>query len=189
MFIHHAFPTTSYLVQGSTVVNINQNPVSATACLGRIALAIIVASIRQWITRQRQRSGRLSSTSIALRVVFRTAVRQPTLRTPVKTVGNSHVVPTTGDRNTFAQCPGAAIGVASHQVPRSIALASKESLHPIVVDCDGETVPSATCLGFVAGAGHAAVAAGCSGCGESIAAPAFGRVFCASVFEALSATI
>jgi hypothetical protein len=171
------------------VVDVYQDSVRSTTCLGLVAVARVVAASGQGVRTSDQVAVGCNRTSVALLVVFGTTNRQAASCAGVEAVSDGGVVSTASHAHDVGQhATIGAIGVASHQVPRAVASAGVELVHPGVVHVDGKTVSGTAGLGLVAAASHVAVGGLCAGGGCGVGAIALASVFGASVLvsEALA---
>lgn len=171
------------------VVNVHQDSVRTTTCLGLVAVARVVATSGQGVGAGDQVAVGGNGASVALLVVLSTADAQATSCTGVEAVGDGSVVGTTSHAHGVGQDTSVGtIGVTSHQVPRAVAGTSTELVRPGVVNVDGKTVSGTAGLGLVTAASHVAVGGLCAGCGCSVGAPTLASVLgtCVLVSQALA---
>lgn len=167
-------PTTS---RSCAIVDVDQDLVRSTTSLGLVAVARVVATSSQRVRTSNQAAAGGNRTSVTLLVVLGTANREAALCAGVQAVGDGGVVGAAGHAHGVGQhATVGVVGVASHQVPSTIALASVEGVDPVVVDVDGEAVASSASLGAVAAASHVAVAGTSAGGRCAVRAPAFASV-------------
>lgn len=172
-----------------TVVDVHQDSVGSTTCLGLVAVARVVAASGQGVGAGDQVAVGCNRASVTLLVVLGTADIQTASCTGVKAVSDGSVVGTTSHAHGVGQDTSVGtIGVAGHQVPRTIAGTSAELVCPGVVDVDGKTVSGTAGLGVVAAASHVAVGGLCAGCGCSVGTPTLASVLgtCVLVSQALA---
>jgi hypothetical protein len=164
------------------VVDVYQDSVGSTTCLSLVAVARVVAASGQGVRTGDQVAVGCNRTSVALLVVLGTTDQQAASCAGVEAVGDGSVVSTASHAHDVGQhATVGAIGVASHQVPRAIASASVELVHPGVVNVDGKTVSGTAGLGLVAAASHVTVGGLCAGGGCGVRAVALALVFGACV--------
>lgn len=182
-------PATTSRGRSSAVVDVNQDLVRSTTCLGLVAVARVVATSSERVRTGNQAAAGSDGASVTLLVVLGTANAEAALCAGVEAVGDGGIVGTAGHAHGGGQDPTVCVvGVASHQVPGAIAGASVELADPCVVDVDGETVTSAASLSAVAAASHVAVGSLGAGGGCSVGAPALASVLgtCVLVTQALA---
>jgi hypothetical protein len=164
------------------VVDVHQDSVGTTTCLGLVAVARVVATSGQGVRTSDQTAVGCRRASVTLCVVLCTADRETASCTGVKAVGDGSVAGTTSHAHGVGQqATISAISVASHQVPSAIAGASAELADPGVVHVHGKTVSSTAILGLVAAASHVAVGGLGAGSGSSVRTVTLASIFCACI--------
>lgn len=162
------------LRRSSAIVDVDQDLVRSTTCLGRVALARVVAAGRQWVRARSNVSavGR-GVTAVAFLVILGTAVGQAAVGASGQTVRDCHVRGAAGGALDGGQeATVGVVDVAAHEVPGAVAGAREEGLLPSAVNGHRESISGAAILRAVSCASHVAVASRSCGGWKGVSTPA-----------------